>query len=932
MRKRLILVFLSAAISVLSFAQNAQLSGKVKDTINNTIPANAVVALIERPDSVIAAFTRVDKQGKFLLPAVKQGSYQLLIMHPDYADYSDNITVTGNETYDHLAIMPKSKLLENVIVRGTAAIRIKGDTTIFAADSFKVSANANVEELLKKLPGLQVDKDGNISAMGKKVEKVLVDGEEFFGEDPGMAVKNLRADAVKEVQVFDKKSEQAEFTGIDDGNTKKTINLKLKDEAKKGYFGKVDLQGGKSEQVSDRYNTNLLLGSFKNKRKISGYYLSGNMGQDGLGWEDMRKYGGDDESMTFSEEGDIFFSRGGTVDDEPYINTENGFSKNQNAGITYSNKWNNKHTLTFSPKYDLLDNTNIQRSYNEQQLILDSVLVSEQTDDQHVNRQSQKNRITYEYILDTSISIKFTGSANFYKTESSNLQNTVRSGLNKSNIKNSVDKNTYINSDKQALSGSLTYKQKFKKPRRTLSFTLESNNYNSDAINRQNMISSDYTGTTPGELHTDIEYQMDKTNAGQNLNGVYTEPLSEKYSLLFGYGIRLLTASNDQRAMSLDNNGHYSNRIDSLSNDFDQRITEQNPSMKLAYQFKKFKANVGLALALTKFRFTDNTLNQDYDRSYTNYAPTAMLNYQYKNNHNISFNYRGQTRQPSLYQLQPLRQLNDQFSQYLGNPNLKPEFTNTINLSHNAYDFFKEIWTYQNLSANFTSNDITNNQFINITNGKTVTQPVNIDGSKQFNLYSGIGSKIKKIDTRVWLNVSVTFSDQKLIMNNVKYAAKNWMYNFNGSLDKSKDKRYEFSFGPNFYLASNKTTLNDTKTITTNLSPTLFGKVYIDTTWTLEAYYGGNYQLPNDRVTEGIYINELNATVSKSFRNDQFKVYFTVRDILNQNKSFSRSFYNNSYFENENQRLRRYFFLGLRWDFKNRGPKPAEEPKAVIIN
>ena len=145
-----------------------------------------------------------------------------------------------------------------MIVKTGNPIRIKGDTTIYTADSFKVSANANVEELLKKLPGIQVDKNGKITAMGEQVTKVLVDGEEFFGDDPGMAIKNLRADAVKEVQVFDKKSEQAEFTGIDDGNTQKTINLKLKEDKKKGYFGKIDLAGGLVNDIDDRYNSNIL--------------------------------------------------------------------------------------------------------------------------------------------------------------------------------------------------------------------------------------------------------------------------------------------------------------------------------------------------------------------------------------------------------------------------------------------------------------------------------------------------------------------------------------------------------------------------------------------------------------------------------------------------------------------------------------------------
>ena len=269
-----VIVFFSAIHTI--SAQKVLLKGLIKDDINHTIPANAVVALLGMPDSVMAAFTRTDKNGNFQLPKVLPGKYSLLIMHSDYADYAELIDLNSDLQRNDLKLMPKSKLLETVIVRGNGAIRIKGDTTFFAADSFKVSANANVEELLKKLPGMQVDKNGNITAMGKKVERVLVDGEEFFGEDPGMAVKNLRADAVKEVQVFDKKSDQAEFTGIDDGNTKKTINLKLKDEAKKGYFGKVDVAAGPSDQVSTRHNTNLMIGSFKANRKISGYVLNGN--------------------------------------------------------------------------------------------------------------------------------------------------------------------------------------------------------------------------------------------------------------------------------------------------------------------------------------------------------------------------------------------------------------------------------------------------------------------------------------------------------------------------------------------------------------------------------------------------------------------------------------------------------------------------------
>ncbi|HNJ28602.1 MAG TPA: carboxypeptidase regulatory-like domain-containing protein, partial [Ferruginibacter sp.] len=236
-RKLSALLIASLFVCLTSKAQN-NISGSVSDTSQNKSIANAVVLLLTPKDSILYKFTRTDARGSYTFRNVKPGDYILMTTHPYFADFVDNVSVTETTTaIPAIAVTSKSKLLQEVIVKSGNPIRVKGDTTIYTADSFKVSANANVEELLKKLPGIQVDKSGKITAMGEQVTKVLVDGEEFFGDDPGMAVKNLRADAVKEVQVFDKKSEQAEFTGIDDGKTQKTINLKMKEDRKKGYFG-----------------------------------------------------------------------------------------------------------------------------------------------------------------------------------------------------------------------------------------------------------------------------------------------------------------------------------------------------------------------------------------------------------------------------------------------------------------------------------------------------------------------------------------------------------------------------------------------------------------------------------------------------------------------------------------------------------------------
>ncbi|HNF02074.1 MAG TPA: carboxypeptidase-like regulatory domain-containing protein, partial [Ferruginibacter sp.] len=420
-RKLSALLIASLFVCLTSKAQN-NISGSVSDTSQNKSIANAVVLLLTPKDSILYKFTRTDARGSYTFRNVKPGDYILMTTHPYFADFVDNVSVTETTTaIPAIAVTSKSKLLQEVIVKSGNPIRVKGDTTIYTADSFKVSANANVEELLKKLPGIQVDKSGKITAMGEQVTKVLVDGEEFFGDDPGMAVKNLRADAVKEVQVFDKKSEQAEFTGIDDGKTQKTINLKMKEDRKKGYFGKIDIAGGLlNKPLDDRYNSNILLSSFKGKRKISGFLLTGNTGQDGLSWEDAEKYGSENEnvSMSMDDNGELNFTwTGGSSDDEPYVNTENGFIRNVNAGIQYSNKWNDKHTVNLSPKYNSqIYNNNMTRYARSQ--YSDSVLIDNSTTNSYVNRHNFKTSGSYEAKIDSNNTFKITAKANFYHTES----------------------------------------------------------------------------------------------------------------------------------------------------------------------------------------------------------------------------------------------------------------------------------------------------------------------------------------------------------------------------------------------------------------------------------------------------------------------------------------------------------------------------------
>lgn len=908
--------------SILAFSQNTVVTGQVKDTVAKEMVNNAVIALLSPKDSIIRTFTRSDANGEFSLNKANPGNYILLVMHQKYADYTDNIVITeGSNNLNTLSLMPKSKLLQEVIIRGVASIRVKGDTTIYNADSFKVSANANVEELLKKLPGLQVDKNGTITAMGKTVEKVLVDGEEFFGEDPGMAVKNLRADAVKEVQVFDKKSEQSEFTGIDDGKTQKTINLKLKEDKKKGYFGKIDLAAGPAQNVKPRFNNNLMFGSFKGKRKVSAFALNGNTGQDGLNWDDSEKYGGGSDNVSFdAETGTTWFFGGmGSSDDEPYVNTENGFTRNVNLGANYNNKWNDKHSFSFSPKYNEQDYENGSTTYIEQLMRNDTMLISREQRTSAVDRKSWKLRSVYDVKLDSNSSLKVTLNTNFYNSASETHSQNITTGKS-GNLKNETSGNNSNRSDKTAISGNILYKYKFKRDRRTFSFNANFSRIQNDGISLVDKNNIDYFYNVSAPINQHIA--NDKTNATYSFKGTYTEPLNKKYALEFSHEVMLTRGLNNQITHSLNPlTNLYDQKVDSMTNDFDQRITIQRPSIKLAYNHKKMRFNLGTGFGFTKFNLQDKTNSKDYKRDYTNYFPNANFIYTYKSNRSFRIGYNGNTSQPSLNQLQPIRNVNSLFYQYIGNPDLKPSFNNNFDIGHNAYNFIKDLWMSQNFTFSTTSNAIVNKSKIDFTNGKTTVQPVNVNGNYSMNFWSGLGFKIKKIDTRVWTNLSGNMGRSKTFVNDTLQTNKNSGIRMYYGLTHSKQKKYEFSIDGSWNYSINKVLPTSTVNKFFNWSISSNAEVFITKTFSISAEYNGSFQPANSNIREARNVHLVNGGLKKTFKDNQFTLYLKVRDILDQNTGINRYSYSNVYQEETQQRLRRYGLIGFRWDFKNKAPK-----------
>jgi len=404
MHKKLTLLFLLVVFSfTFSIAQSSSIKGMITDTIEKKTLKNGAVLLLRKTDSILVSFTRTDQDGNFLLKNLPAGKFLIQISYPAYGDYVDEIELKDSLSQidlHQIMMTLKSQLLKAVIVTNNNTMHIKGDTTEYKADSFKVQANATVEDLLKKLPGIQVDKNGKITTQGQTVEKVLVDGEEFFGDDPTLVTKNLRADMVDKVQVFDKKSDQANFTGIDDGQKTKTINIKMKEDKKNGYFGKL-AAGAATDGYHD---SQLLFNKFKKKEKIALYGIVSNTGTAGLGWGDQNTYGGGNGMLSVDASGNIIGQDDISGWDGNYSGS--GYPLVQTGGIHYNNKMDNdKQSINLNYKILNLDVTGTTLT-NSEYILPDSSYYQNQQ--QHFKNQILRNKLSgiYEFDIDSSSSIK----------------------------------------------------------------------------------------------------------------------------------------------------------------------------------------------------------------------------------------------------------------------------------------------------------------------------------------------------------------------------------------------------------------------------------------------------------------------------------------------------------------------------------------------
>lgn len=897
-----------------TLAQKANIKGVIVDTAAKRQLEYAVVALFSAKDSVLEVSTRTANNGAFLLTELKAGIYSVLITYPQMADFIIDVHLKNGDTVNlgKVIMTSKYKLLEEVrVMSKIAAIRMKGDTLEYKADSFAVRPGASVEELLKRLPGIEVNRDGSIKAQGEKVARVLVDGDEFFGDDPTLATKYLQANSVDKIQVFDKKSEQSTFTGIDDGSRSKTINIKLKENSKQGYFGKLSA----GANANSYYNNEAMFNRFKRKQKISVFGIGSNTGKVGLSYQDQSEYLTSDNDRIDDQSGSLLFNNSSYDNDEYY---GSGLPTSVYTGIQFSNKWQeDKQKLNGNYRYKRLSSYGFE-TYKYTQILPDSSIRTSNSNSTNTSwNYEHKAAATYDINIDSFASVKLFLQGNKSENASENISYSETIDGNTNKFLNKSNQNIWRNANNQQFNGSILWRQKFRKIGRTLSLNIQySNTANVGQVQSEasNQLYDSITNVPTTENPNQLQNNRNKINAIAS-KLAYTDLLFKVINIEVSYAFKITNTNFERLVFTKTTNGKYEDFVDSLSSNYKYNVLSHMPSLTLQYNKRKYNITVGGKLNITNLQQSGTTSNIT-NRQFNNFFPQTSFRFNLKQTRSVSFNYNGRTQQPSINQLQPLVDKSNPLSESIGNPNLKPSFSHSFSLNFNDFNMATNSSLYGYASYSFTQNGITSSSEFGQFN-KSKYQYINVDGGENGNGSLGYNKSFPKLHLRLGVSVNAGFYKNISVVNSVKNITTSKNIGFGPSINYNNSNKISFELRSSFRYNNSSSTAgnianNNVWSHSHNLETTIFlpWKLELNTDMDMD------FQPYNPVFKSSNTIIKWNASLSKKLTADgKTEIKVAVRDILNQNIGYSRYANGNYISESTSNYIPRYGILSLTWNF-----------------
>lgn len=915
--KKIMLVMAMFVIGNLAYAQEMSVKGTVYDTTGTKPLKNALAMAIRVRDSVLLDFQRTDANGQFEITGFPLDTFSLVISHPSADDKTYFIFGTSDNfdiTIPSVVLPPKSQDLEEVVIYAYKdPIYYKGDTLVYIADSFAVDENAVVEDLLKKLPGVSVDKDGKITTQGEEIAKVLVDGDEFFGDDPTIATKNLGAGGVETVEIYEKENEEG--IGGDDEKIK-VLDLKLKEDAKKGYFGRISgatdfaltpIEG--EIGTNPFYEGELLFNKFKGSQKISVFALGSNTPRSNFGFGDARKFGLDNEST------------GGNRWNPGAQNNTSGIPQTLKAGVYYTDKFGKKKqhkvTANYSFYRDQLDARAAQSSFY---ILPDSSYLTDDSTRTFTRNISHRFNLNYVAQLDslTSIQIKPSVFIDQAIDSSANISDFFTgSGLR--TIGTDVFSNN--NSEGIQVNGFARLTRQFMKPKRELEIKYD---LVSDDNRTEGYLQS-YTQFIVGGLPNDtLDQQKTNENASTSHYGTvtYVEPIGAKMRLQGQYLFEFGTSNQD--VIALDRNdvtGLYSDVNEDLTNLFDNVRTQHRGGLKLIYEPKKHRFAAELRVRNIAWDNTNRETGAVLSQNQTNFLPSFNYRYRPAMSKQFGISYRTSSQLPSVNDLQPIQDNTNPNFVREGNEDLKPNYVHSINANFNRWQALTGRYVWSGANVILTQNAFGDSTVYNEFGQATITR-VNVDGNIVANIYGGAGLPI--LDRKIEFRPGLTGS----FFRGVSYISSVENRTDNISIAPSLGITFRFLndsleiYSDNSYSYSNTTTsFNATTTPFTTQRNELGVKWRLKGGWSLgtDATYTRN-AVPGD--ADGFFNTQffvMNAEFSKNFlKTRNLNVAIQGNDIFNQNVNARREVTGTTITDYRTTIISRYFLLKVTLRFNNR--------------
>ena len=913
---RKLILFLTTILTFAAFASaqgqagRGTIKGKLIDDATKETIQEANIRILNQKDSTYVTGKASDRNGAFSIP-IKNGNYIVHISYIGYSDIYKDVSINNRNTTADLGTLSLHEdgvLLSDALITAKALeVVVRGDTVEYNADSYKVSESAVIEDLLKKMPGVEIDADGKITVNGQEIKKILVDGKEFFSDDPKVASKNLPAKMVDKLQVLERRTDMSLMTGFDDGDEEMVINLTVKPGMKEGVFGNAFAGYGSQ----DRYEANAMVNYMRDKDQLT--FLGGLNNTNNAGFSDLAS------AMFGSSGGGRRGGWGGS----------SGITQSANAGLNFSKEFNEKLTLGGNVRYGDTDTDNTSSVYTQ------NLLSSGNTFEREFNKSNNYSQninmdFRLEWEPDSMTKFIFRPNASFYNNNRSEISefSTVRA---EGDTINYGDSEYFSKGTGKTIGGTLEGSRKLGSTGRVLSFSIGGGI--NDSENNAENLSNTFYSTRPEDI---IDQRIKNTNDGKNLRfyASYVEPLGNRNFLQLAYNYRYNRSESDKDTRTRDGvGGEYTILDTTYSKRLENDFYNQNVELNFRATRDKYNYMVGVSMQPSKSEskiYKGETLEESVSQNVINFAPMAQFNYMWTRQKNLRLNYYGRTNQPSVSQLSSVKDFSNPLNISYGNPDLKPAFNHSMRVRYRNFNPEKNSAYMFMTNLGFTVNDIVSSTITDRETGRRESTYENVNGNWNANMRFMTNQPLRNIKFSIFSMTFGNYNNSNGFSNLEKNTSKR--LNLGETLGVNyRSDQFDFSLRGNVsYNKVDNSLQGQQNQEYLNYGGNASTTIYLPLDFLIESDF--NYST-NSGYADGFDQQEFlwNAALSKQlFKQKNGTIRFKIYDILKQKSDINRSVTANYTRDTTTNTLTSYFMFHFVYRFnifKGGGTAPSESDR-----